>query len=170
MLAIVVPNVAAAPPAQAKGQDYVVVKDDSLSKLAEKYLGNLLAYPAIMSLSNAKAAADKTYATIENPDVIEVGWKLYIPSAAEAEAFMTKYNQPGTVGQKGEFHGAFPYQVPPTGHWNSFVTNGIPNGVAIYWDLLEMPFARYNWATATWTYYMAERLRQGREGTHRSGT
>jgi peptide/nickel transport system substrate-binding protein len=157
MLAIVVPNVAAAPPAQGNGQDYVVVKDDWLSKLADKYLGNQLAYPAIVALSNAKAATDKSYATIENPDVIEVGWKLYIPSAEEATAFMTKYNQPGTAGQKGEFHGAFPYQVPPTGHWNSFVTNGIPNGIAIYWDLLEMPFARYNWASATWTYYMAEK-------------
>jgi len=56
-----------------------------------------------------------------------------------------------------EFHGAFPYQVPPTGHWNSFVTNGIPNGLAIYWDLLEMMPARYNWGDGTWTYYMAEK-------------
>src|SRR5512136_2042744 len=124
MLAIVVPNVAAAPPAQGKGQDYVVVKDDWLSKLADKYLGNQLSYPAIQALSNAKAAADKSYAAIENPDVIEVGWKIYIPSADEATAFLTKYNQPATAGQKGEFHGAFPYVVPPTGHWNSFVTNG----------------------------------------------
>src|SRR5512143_2456267 len=112
MLIVFAPAVAAAPPAQGGGQDYVVVKDDSLSKLADKYLGNQLAYPAIMTLSNAKAAADKSYAMIENPDVIEVGWKLYIPSADEATAFMTKSNQPGTVGQKGEFHGAFPYVVP----------------------------------------------------------
>ena len=57
-----------------------------------------------------------------------------------------------------EFHGAFPYQVPPTGHWNSFVTNGIPNGVSIYWDLLEMPLARYNWADGTWTNFMADKV------------
>lgn len=56
----------------------------------------------------------------------------------------------------GEFHGAYPYQVPPTGHLNSFVTNGIPNGLGIYYDLLEMPFAMYNWADGSWTYYMAE--------------
>jgi peptide/nickel transport system substrate-binding protein len=57
--------------------------------------------------------------------------------------------------KSGEFHGAFPYQVPPTGHWNSYVTNGIPNGISIYWDLMEMPMARYNWADGSWTYYMA---------------
>ncbi|UCC86988.1 MAG: extracellular solute-binding protein [Anaerolineales bacterium] len=88
MLAITAPVVIAAPPVQDGGQDYVVVNDDWLSKLAEKYLGNLLAYPAIMELTNQKAAQDSSYATITNPDLIEVGWKIYIPSAAEAEAYL----------------------------------------------------------------------------------
>jgi raffinose/stachyose/melibiose transport system substrate-binding protein len=88
MLAIAAPVVVAAPPVQDGGQDYVVVNDDWLSKLADKYLGNLLAYPAIMELTNQKAAEDSSYATIANPDLIEVGWKIYIPSAAEAEAFV----------------------------------------------------------------------------------
>jgi len=70
----------------------------------------------------------------------------------------TKPPEPTKAPTKaGEFHGAFPYQVPPTGHWNSYVPNGIPNGIAIYWDLLEMPMARYNWADGSWTYYMAEK-------------
>ncbi len=88
MLAVYVPVVASAPPAQAKGQDYIVVKDDWLSKLADKYLGNQLSYPAIQALTNEKAAKDSTYAKIDNPDRIEVGWKLYIPSAEEATAYM----------------------------------------------------------------------------------
>jgi len=96
MLMIFVPVVAAAPPAQDEGQDYTIVSDDWLSKLADKYLGNALSYPAIVSLTNEKAAADSTYATIANPDVIEVGWKIYIPSAAEAEAFMATYS-PGAA-------------------------------------------------------------------------
>lgn len=54
-----------------------------------------------------------------------------------------------------EFHGAFPYQVPPTGHWNSYVTNGIPNGLSIYFDLLNMPLAMFNWGDGSWVYYMA---------------
>ena len=91
MLVILVPVAVAAPPAQAKGQDYIVVKDDWLSKLAEKYLGNQLSYPAIVGLTNQMAAKDSSYAKIDNPDRIEVGWKLYIPSAEEATAFMSTY-------------------------------------------------------------------------------
>ena len=92
MLLVAVPVAFAAPAAQDEGQDYVVVADDWLSKLADKYLGNLLAYPAIVELTNQKAAEDDTYVTISNPDVVEVGSKIYIPSAAEAEAFMATYS------------------------------------------------------------------------------
>src|SRR5512136_3231855 len=91
LLAILVPIAAAAPPAQAKGQDYVVVKDDWLSKLADKYLGNQLSYPAIVGVTNQKAATDSSYAKIANADQIEVGWKIYIPSAEEAKTYMTTY-------------------------------------------------------------------------------
>ncbi|HEY83667.1 MAG TPA: DUF333 domain-containing protein [Chloroflexi bacterium] len=44
-----------------------------------------MAYPAIIEATNAKAAADDSFAVIDNPDVIEVGQKLWIP-AADAEA------------------------------------------------------------------------------------
>jgi multiple sugar transport system substrate-binding protein len=91
MLLVFVPVVTAAPPAQGGAQDYVVVKDDWVSKLADKYLGNKFAYPAIVDATNKKAATDSSYAKITNPDVIEVGWKLYIPSAADAAAFMSTY-------------------------------------------------------------------------------
>jgi peptide/nickel transport system substrate-binding protein len=87
MLAVLVPTTLAAPPAQEEGQDYVVVADDWLSKLADKYLGNPMAYPAIVHYTNQKHAEDASYAEITNPDLIEVGWKIYIPSAAEAEAY-----------------------------------------------------------------------------------
>ncbi|MEW6231668.1 MAG: ABC transporter substrate-binding protein [Chloroflexota bacterium] len=49
-----------------------------------------------------------------------------------------------------EFHGAYPYKVPPEGHFNSYVTNGIPNGIGIYFDLLCSPLAIYKWADGTW--------------------
>jgi len=41
-------------------QDYVVQADDSLSKVADKFLGDVLAYQAIASATNAKAAADSS--------------------------------------------------------------------------------------------------------------
>ncbi|MDH4135448.1 MAG: ABC transporter substrate-binding protein, partial [Anaerolineae bacterium] len=77
-------------PAQEEGQDYVVVADDWLSKLAEKYLGNLYAYPTIVHYTNQKNAQDASYAEITDPDLIEVGWKIYIPSAEEAAQFVAE--------------------------------------------------------------------------------
>lgn len=73
-----------APPLQDGGQDYVVQVDDWLSKLADKFYGNIFAFPAIVEATNTRASEDSSYAFIANPDVIEVGQKLYIPSADEA--------------------------------------------------------------------------------------
>jgi Cu-Zn family superoxide dismutase len=78
----------AAPPAQTEGegQEYVVQADDWLSKIADKFYGDLFAYPAIVEATNAKAAEDSTFAMIDNPDVIEIGQKLWIPGAEMAMA------------------------------------------------------------------------------------
>jgi iron(III) transport system substrate-binding protein len=80
--------VLAAPPAQEEGQDYVVQSDDWLSKLADKFYGDSLAYSAIVEATNAKATTDSSYVAIDNPDVIEVGQKLFIPTAQEASALL----------------------------------------------------------------------------------
>src|SRR5215510_13182142 len=66
--------------------DVVVQSDDWLSKIAEKAYGDVLAFQAIADATNAKAATDDSYATIENVDVIEPGWKLCIPPAESAQA------------------------------------------------------------------------------------
>ncbi len=68
--------------------DVIVQADDWLSKLADKFYGDALAYPVIVEATQAQAAADDSYATIDNPDLIEVGWKLCVPSAADAEAML----------------------------------------------------------------------------------
>ncbi|MGH2821158.1 MAG: ABC transporter substrate-binding protein [Actinomycetota bacterium] len=52
----------------------------------------------------------------------------------------------GGGGETGEFHGAYPYLMPPQGHFNSFVTNTIMGPDTIYWELLEMPMGMYKWA------------------------
>src|SRR5262245_57437808 len=44
------------------------------------------------------------------------------PTAAPAEPTAAPAAEPTAAPaaeKAGEFHGAFPYQVPPTGHWNS---------------------------------------------------
>ena len=67
------------------GTDYFVQANDWLSKLAEKSLGDVLAYPQIVDATNTAAASDESYANIEDPDFIEIGWKICIPAAPEAE-------------------------------------------------------------------------------------
>jgi len=70
------------------GTDYVVQKDDWLSKLADKFLGDIFAWPAIWEATNAKAETDSSYAHIDNPNIIEVGQKLYIPTTEEAATLL----------------------------------------------------------------------------------
>ncbi len=86
LMLTLVPGQTLAQDAVACDQDLVVQADDWLSKIAEKAYGDVLAFPAIVDATNAAAASDDSYATINNPDLIEPGWKLCIPTAADAEA------------------------------------------------------------------------------------
>lgn len=82
------PTTAFAQTEVACAEDVIVQADDWLSKLADKFYGDVLAFPAIFDATNAKAAVDDSYATIANPDLIEIGWKLCIPSAADAQVIL----------------------------------------------------------------------------------
>jgi multiple sugar transport system substrate-binding protein len=68
--------------------DVVIQADDWLSKLADKFYGDPLAFPTIAEATNAKAATDDSYATIVNVDLIEPGWKVCIPSVEDAQAMV----------------------------------------------------------------------------------
>jgi hypothetical protein len=63
-----------------EGQAYVVRLDDSLWKLAEKYLGDGNRFGEIVQATRAKHAEDPSFASIENPNVIQPGSKLWIPA------------------------------------------------------------------------------------------
>lgn len=84
--------------AQEGGEDYTVQADDSLSKLADKFFGDINAYWAIMSATNQTNAQDSSYAKIDNPDVIEVGSKLRIPTQEDAQTFMADFDPVQNVG------------------------------------------------------------------------
>jgi peptide/nickel transport system substrate-binding protein len=56
----------------------------------------------------------------------------------------------------GEFHGAWPYDLPPKGHFNYFASSGIIMDGAIYRDLFIPPLATYRWADQKWEYWLAE--------------
>lgn len=59
-------------------------RDDWLSKLSDKFYGDLFAYPVIVKATNDRAIEDDSFTFIEDPDVIEIGQKLWIPTAEEA--------------------------------------------------------------------------------------
>jgi len=61
------------------GQAYIVQADDWLSKLADKFYGDIFAYSTIVEATNAKAKEDSSFTVIANPDLIEIGQKLWIP-------------------------------------------------------------------------------------------
>src|SRR5262244_2585600 len=56
-----------------------------------------------------------------------------------------------------EYHGAWPYQVPPTGHFN--VVNGVVKGIlndGPYIDLIVPPMAMYYWKEQKWLPLLAK--------------
>ena len=60
--------------------DYTTQTGDWLSKIADKYLGDVSAYDQIVNATNNQP--DDRYASIADPDLIEPGWLLCIPEAA----------------------------------------------------------------------------------------
>lgn len=69
---------------------YTVVLGDNLWTLAEKYLGNGVAYRSILWATHAKYLEDPTFAEIKDRSLIHPGWKLLIPGAEEAEELLAK--------------------------------------------------------------------------------
>ncbi len=65
---------------------YTVQADDWLSKIAAKFLGDMAAYPAIVAATNQQHAIDNTFAQVADPDLLEVGWKLCVPTTEVARA------------------------------------------------------------------------------------
>ncbi len=71
---------------------YTVKLGDNLWRLADKYLGSGTAWPAIMAFTNQENITDSSFAYITNADLIQPGWKLMVPSAEDAEAFLATYD------------------------------------------------------------------------------
>lgn len=64
----------------------VVQSDDWLSKIAEKYYGDPLAFPAIADATTSKSYIDSSYPYVANANVIEPGWKLCLPNAVAIQS------------------------------------------------------------------------------------
>ena len=66
------------------GQSYTVQHDDTLWKVAEKYLADGNRYTEIVAATRAKHTEDSSFASVENPNIIVAGTKLWIPAGASA--------------------------------------------------------------------------------------
>ncbi|NJN96081.1 MAG: ABC transporter substrate-binding protein [Anaerolineales bacterium] len=96
LLALLIPaTVAAAPPLQT-GRNYTVQADDTLGKIAEKQYGDPLAFTAIVYYNNLKATEDDSLTLIEDPNVVEPGSTIYLPTVEEANSYLIG-NIPGGV-------------------------------------------------------------------------
>lgn len=93
-IASILPGLATADPPTG-GEDYVVQADDWLSKLADKFYGDPLAYMIIFNGTNTKATDDDSYAPIGDPNIIEIGQKLFIPSLNEPTEILAETIAPG---------------------------------------------------------------------------
>ncbi len=108
---LVVPATSGAAPLY-QGEEYVVQADDWLSKLSDKFLGDVLAYPAITYYTNQKNAEDDSFARITSSDVIEVGWKIYIPTQEEAEAYFSGSTESVGAGGAIKIGALLPLSAP----------------------------------------------------------
>ena len=88
-VASLLPGLAAAD-TPTDGENYVVQADDWLSKLADKFYGDPLAYPIIFDGTNAKATGDDSYTPLTDPNAIEIGQKLFIPSLGTAPGILVE--------------------------------------------------------------------------------
>jgi len=61
----------------------------------------------------------------------------------------------GTAKKGGEFHGGWPYVLPPAGHWNGYAPNGILT-TGIYRHLWLTTLGMYLWADKKFEYWLAE--------------
>lgn len=54
-----------------------------------------------------------------------------------------------------DFHAAWPYPVPPSGHFNVLGSGSIMGPPNIYGDMIWLPMALYTWSTQEWMPLMA---------------
>jgi hypothetical protein len=85
-------TLAAPLPQKVDEEVYIVQAGDWLSKIAEKYYGDVWAYPIIVDITNEKAREDDRFTRIDNVDLVEVGQKLWIPKPA-----CTSFSEPTEV-------------------------------------------------------------------------
>jgi fermentation-respiration switch protein FrsA (DUF1100 family) len=102
------PAAALAQTSSACGRDVTVVSGDTLTDLANTYLDDPLAFPRIIAATNAAAAVDDSYATIDDEGRIVIGWKLCIPAGAAASPAAAQAATPAAANSTSAADGGGP--------------------------------------------------------------
>jgi len=160
---------------------YTVQADDWLSKVADRFLGNVLAYPAIVDATNAAASVDDSFAAILDANLIDVGQKLCIPPAEVAQASLGETSgqvtvdppQPGgtlRAAFQNEWAGLDPHTVSSYSSYQ--ILNNVLETLTAYDDNLNLiPWLAESWEQSedglTWTFKLREGVmfHNGREMT-----
>ena len=100
-LTVVLVGFVRAAPLPQEGTDYAVQPGDTLALIAQQFLGDSGLFDEIVSATNERHASDPTYARIDDPAAIEVGWKLSIPGVA-AELAGEQAQDPAPQGETVE--------------------------------------------------------------------
>jgi heat shock protein HslJ/LysM repeat protein len=77
-------------------ENYIVQANDWLSKIADKYYSDVMAYPVIVDAANADA--NDNYTDIIDPNLIEPGWVLCIPGDQSMAGLMEASTAPVPAG------------------------------------------------------------------------
>jgi peptide/nickel transport system substrate-binding protein len=184
LLLVMLLSTSVAIPAYAQGDcadTYTVQADDWLSKIADRYLGNVLAFPAIVDSTNAAANSDDSFDPIRNADLIDIGQQLCIPSAEEAEASLGEIGSDISVASpepggtlraafQNEWAGLDPHTVSSYSSYQ--ILNNVLEGLTFYDNNLNLvPWLAESWEQSedglTWTFHLREGVlfHNGREMT-----
>jgi LysM repeat protein len=115
----------ASPKAQEAGQSYIVRAGDSLFQISGRFYGDPLRWPEIFEATNAKAREDNSYATINNPRLIRVGQKLWIPTTPTFQS--SESMQPSTMPEQQPVTPVQPSAVPNAQPTAEATTSTSPN-------------------------------------------
>jgi hypothetical protein len=120
------------------GQVYIVQADDTLWKIAEKYLGDGNRFGNIVTATNSKHAADPGFMLIQDPGLIVSGARLWIPAVGTLPADTQPAELPVPVeapvgNQSTSSTGG------PTGHIAFSFWNNAPNRCTYEINVIDVP-------------------------------
>jgi hypothetical protein len=104
-----------------QGQLYVIQHNDTLWRLAEKYLGNGNLFPLIVEATAAKAASEPGLTPIAEPNLLHPGQKIWIPGQTDLPEPVAR---PAVVGPEP---GPGQESAGPAGHIAFSFWNNHPN-------------------------------------------